>query len=93
MQLAQLPFGHHARRFDHQILAALRFRERNHFANRLGAGHQRHQAIKTKGNAAVRRRTIGQRIKQKAELGARFLRRNAQCGEHLRLHFGAVDPY
>ena len=69
------------------------FGKRDHFADRLGTGHQRHDAVKTEGNAAVRRRAVGQRIEQKAELGACVLRRDAQRREHLRLHFVAVDAH
>ena len=33
-------------------------------------GHQRHQAVQAESNAAVRRRAVGQGVKQETELGA-----------------------
>ena len=93
MQLAQLLLVDRARRVGEQVLRALRLREGDHVAQRLGAGHQHHEAVEADGDAAVRRRAVLQRVEQEAELGARFLGVDLERAEHLALHVLAVDPH
>ena len=51
-------------------LRALRLRERDHVADRLGAGHQHDDAVEAERDAAVRRRAVLERVEQEAELRA-----------------------
>ena len=81
------------RRVDEQVLAALRLRERDHVADRFGAAHQRRDAVEAERDAAVRRRAVGERVEQEAELAPLVLRADAERLEHLRLDLGAVDPH
>ena len=53
-----------------QVLRALGLREGDHVADRLGAGHQRDEAVEAERDAAVRRRAVLQRVEQEAELRA-----------------------
>ena len=93
VQLAQLLLVDRARRVGEQVLRALRLREGDHVAERLGAGHQHHEAVEADRDAAVRRRAVLQRVEQEAELGARFLGVDLERAEHLALHVLAVDPH
>ena len=49
------------------------FGKGDHVADRLGARHQRDDAVEAEGDAAVRRRAVLQRVEQEAELLPRFL--------------------
>ena len=93
VQLAQLLLVDRARRVGEQVLGALRLRERDHVAQRLGPGHQHDEAVEADGDAAVRRRAVLQRVEQEAELGAAPPLVDLQRPEHLALHVGAVDPH
>src|SRR5688572_28255575 len=84
-ELAQLLFIDRAGRLHQQVLRTLGLREGDDIADRLGPGHQRHQAVQAEGDAAVRRRAELQVVEQEAELGARLLLRNAQRLEYFRL--------
>jgi hypothetical protein len=84
---------HRARRARQQALRALRLREGDHVAERLGAGHQRDEAVQAEGDAAVRRRAVLQRVEQEAELGLRLFGADVQRAEHLALHLFAVDTH
>ena len=79
------------RRLRQQALGALGLGEGDHVADRLGTGHQRHDAVQAEGQAAVRRRAVLQRVEQEAELELRFLGRDLEGIEHLLLHVGAMD--
>ncbi len=72
-------------------MSGLGFGERNHVANRLGAGHQHHQPIQTKGQPTVRWAAEFQRIQQEAEFIVGFFLTNAQRLEHRPLHLGCVN--
>src|SRR5947209_5178565 len=74
VQLAQLLLRHRRRRIDEEILAALRFRESDHVANRLGAAHKRHHAIEPERNPAMGRSAVLKRIQQETELAPLILR-------------------
>ena len=93
MQLAQLLLVHRRRRLGQQALGALGLGEGDHVADRLGAGHHRHDPVETEGQATVRRRAIAQRIEQEAELGLGLLGIDGQRPEDLALHLLAVDAH
>jgi hypothetical protein len=78
VQLAQLLLVHRRRRLGQQALGALGLGEGDHVADRLGAGHQRDDAVQAEGQAAVRRRAVLQRVEQEAELGLRFFGRDLE---------------
>jgi hypothetical protein len=80
-------------RVGQQALRALRLREGDDVADRLGAGHQRDDAVQAEGDAAVRRRAVLQRVEQEAELDLRSSSSDLQRAEHLALHLLAVDPH
>src|SRR6185503_2436372 len=90
VQLAQLPLIDGARRLGQQTLCALRFRERDHIANRIGTGHHRDDAVEPERDPAMRRRAVLKRIKQEAELRARFLGAQLERAEDLALYFLTV---
>ena len=92
MQLPQLPLLHGVRRMREQTLCTLRLRERDHVADRIGAGHQSHDTIEAKGNATMRRCAILQRLQQKPEFRFGFLFADVERAEHFRLHVLPVDP-
>jgi hypothetical protein len=52
VQLSQLPLVDRAGRVGQQILRALRLRERDDVAQRLGTGHQHHEAVEADRDAA-----------------------------------------
>src|SRR5665647_3963458 len=54
MQLAQLLLIHFTWRIRQQALRALGFGEGNHVTDGFGTGHQSHQAIQPKSQAAMR---------------------------------------
>src|SRR3546814_17825940 len=60
--------------------------EGDHVADRLGAGHQRGDAIDAEGDAAVRRRAVPKRVEQEAVLRLGLLLADAQQLEHRALH-------
>ena len=91
VQLAQCLGIHYTRSLGHDIGRALGFRERDHFTNRLGAGHQHHQAVQAKGQATVGRCTVLQSIEQEAEFLFLFRFTDAQQTEDRLLHFLAMD--
>src|SRR5689334_23884140 len=86
MQLAQLSFIDWTRRMRKQILRPLRFRKRDHVADRFGPGHQGNDTVETKREAAVRRRSVLQCVQQKAEFRARLFRCDIERREYLGLH-------
>src|SRR4029078_3188613 len=90
-KLAPLLVVDRARRLGQQALTALSFRKRDHIADRLGARHQRHDAVEPERDSAVRRRTEPQVVQQEAELRARLVLGNAERAEHLLLDVGAMD--
>src|ERR1700752_3201064 len=73
VQLTQLLVIDRARRMREQVLRALGLGEGDHVADRIGLGHQRHQAIQAEGQAAMRRGAVLERVEQEAELGLRFV--------------------
>src|SRR5258706_2299984 len=91
VQLAQLALGDRRRRAGDEVLAALRLRECDHVADRIGADHQRHQPVEAEGDAAMGRRAVLQRLQQEAEFGLLVFGRNLQRAKHLLLDFLAVD--
>ena len=93
VQLAQLLLVDRPGRVGEQVLRPLRLRERDHVAQRLGAGHQHDEAVEADRDAAVRRRAVLQRVEQEAELRARFLGVDLERAEHLALHVLAMDPH
>ena len=66
-KFAQLPRIDIGGRLRHQVLAAIVFRERHHFADGFFAANQHHQSIETERDATVRRRAESERAKQMAE--------------------------
>src|SRR5437773_886079 len=93
VQFAQLLLGDCGWRVDEQVLAALRFRKRDHVANRFGAAHQRHHPVEAERDAAVRRRAVLECVQQKAELPPLVFGRNAESGKDFLLHLGTVDSH
>lgn len=91
MQFTQLLFINRARSAGEQALGALRLREGDHIANGGCTRHHRDDTVQTEGDAAVRRRTVLQGVKQEAELKLGFFRTNLQCAEDLALNIGTVD--
>ncbi|RMR55269.1 hypothetical protein ALP83_05645 [Pseudomonas syringae pv. actinidiae] len=91
MQLAQRFGIDNARRLGHDVGGALGFRERNHFTNRLRAGHQHHQTVQTKRQTTVRRSAVFQGVEQEAELLLLLVFGDTQQTEDRLLHFLAVD--
>src|SRR6185437_6008135 len=85
-QLVELVVVDVARRLGHQILRRCGLRERNHFANRFFAREQRHHSVDAQRDAAMRRRTVSQRVEKKSESLPRRLIRKPQRLEHARLH-------
>lgn len=68
VQFAQLLLRHRSRSVREQALGALRLRERDHVADRIGAGHHGDDTIKTEGDTAMGRRAELQGVQQEAEL-------------------------
>ncbi|CAM2152284.1 conserved hypothetical protein [Paraburkholderia tropica] len=91
VQFLELTLVDRARRLREQTLRALRLRERDHVADRVGAGHHRDDAVQTERDTAVRRRAVLQRVQQEAELRTRFFRTDLQRAEHLALHVFLID--
>ncbi len=93
VQLLQLLLIHRAGRVGQQALGALGFGEGDDVADALGAGHHGDDAVQAEGDAAMRRGAVLQRVEQEAELGAGLVGADLERGEHLALHFGAVDAH
>src|SRR5262245_42007472 len=93
VQLAQLLLGRRRRRAGEQVLPALRLGESDNIPDGVDAGHQRHEAVEAERDAAVRRRSVLERVEEEAELGALLLARDLHRAEHLLLHFVAVDAH
>ena len=91
MQFAQLLFFNGSRGLREQTLGALRLRERNHVADRIGAAHHRGDAVEAEGDAAVGRRTELEGVEQEAKLLTGFFLANLEGFEDLFLHFFTVD--
>src|SRR6185437_4119451 len=70
-----------------------RFRERNHFAQRLFSREQRRHAVNSQRVSAMRRRAIRQRVQKKSEPPPRRLVRQPQRLEQPRLHILPVNSY
>src|SRR5690606_39690554 len=68
----QLRVADRRRRAGHQALRRSGLRECDHVADRLGAGHQRGDAVDAEGDATVRGRAIAQRLEQEAEFRLRL---------------------
>src|SRR5579863_2480626 len=79
------------RSVGHQVLRLGRLREGDHFADRLLASEQRYDAIDAEGDAAMRRRSVGQRIEEEAEAAAPLLLAEAQHLEYAILQLLLVD--
>jgi hypothetical protein len=90
LQLAQLLVVNHGRRAGHQVHGLRGLRERDHFADRRLAAHQRHDAVEAERDAAVRRRAVFERVQEEAESRAAS---SSECraAEHVPLHVRAVD--
>jgi hypothetical protein len=70
VQLTQLALVDGAGAMCKQILGPLSLGEGDDIADRLGTGHQGHDAVQTEREAAVRGRTVLERIEQEAELSS-----------------------
>ena len=67
MQFTQLFLVNIVRSLSHQTACTLCFRESNNVTDRITFSHNHDQTVKTKGQTAVRRRTIFKSIHHKAE--------------------------
>ena len=76
------------RRFGHQVLRLRGLREGDDFADRLLAREQRHNAVESQRDAAVRRRSIRQRVEEETESAEeRAIRENEERIERERIEF------
>src|SRR5205809_2713599 len=91
MQLRQLFRIDFAGRVDHQILRGSSFRKGHHVANVLGWYQHHHRALYSRSNAAVRWRTVGERVEEETKARARRLLRHTERLEHNGLHIAAVN--
>ena len=81
MQLPQLFLIYRRRCIHHQVLSALRFRERNDVADRFGFAHHGDDTVEAEGNTRMRRCAVLQRVEQETEFGALIFFRAAECGK------------
>ena len=91
MQFAQLFRADRRRRVGHQVDGLSRFRKRDDLANRVLAAQNRNQPIEAEGDAAVRRRTVLERVEEKPESRLRFFVRDLQQLEDEALQRLVVD--
>src|SRR3989441_4213329 len=91
-ELAQLRVVHRGRRLGEETDRALRLREGDPLANRVGARQQHDQAVEAEGDPAVRWCAEGERLQQEAEARVRLALRHAEEREHALLHVRAMDP-
>ncbi len=91
MQFGELLGVDDVGRGGHQLGRLLRLGERDHVAQRVGAGQEHGEAVQAERDAAVRRRAVAQRLEQEAEAALRLVVRDAEQVEHLGLHVRAVD--
>src|SRR5208337_5394072 len=69
----------------------LRFRERNHVAQRVSAAKHHANPIDSKCYSAVGRRSVFERVEQKAEAIDRLFARQPQQFKYLQLQLAAMD--
>src|SRR5262245_11344644 len=93
VELPQLPLVDRRGRLRQQVLRALRLRERDDVADRLGSGYQRGEAIETERDPAVRRRAVPEGVEPECELLPRLRLADRERPEDLLLDLGAVDPH
>ena len=78
-ELAQLRLVDRRRRAGERVGAGGGLRERDHVADRVGAGEPLDDAVEAVGDAAVRRRAVAKRLEQEAEALARPPRRRSRA--------------
>src|SRR3954452_22783033 len=89
--LAQLALVHRSRSAGQRIGAGGRLRKRDHIADRVRTVQLGDPAIEAVGDAAMRRRSVAQRLEQEAEALLGFLGADPERGEDLALDVGAID--
>src|ERR1700683_2141529 len=85
-EFPQLCGRHRCRRFHHQILSGGSLGEGNYFAQAVRSRENHHNAIKSKRDAAVRRRSIFERLEKKAEAQTRFFVCHPESVKDFALH-------
>src|SRR5687768_16854517 len=90
MKVTQLRVRDFRRRLGEQAGRGLGLGEGDYVADRVSARHQHGEAVDAKGDAAMRRRAVLERLEQEAELVLRLLGIDAEHPEHRRLHLLAV---
>src|SRR5258705_4261505 len=66
-ELGQLRVRHRRRRAGERVGTRLRLRERDHLADVLLAGEDRHQPVEPEREAGVRRRAVPEGVEQESE--------------------------
>src|SRR5690242_3168304 len=91
-ELLELRLLRVGRGFEHRVAARLRLREGHHFADVGLLGEQSCPAVDAEGDAAVRRRTVLERVEDRAELLVHALDRVALQEEAALEQIALVDP-
>src|SRR3954449_2124858 len=74
-----------------RVAAAGRLRECHHLADRIGADKRCSEPVETERDAAMRWRSVAERLEQEAELALRLFPRQSDHIEHALLHLAPVD--
>src|SRR6266567_132554 len=93
VQLLELPLFDRTRRAEHEVLVALRLRERDDVAHVLGADDRHHQPVDARGDATVRRHAVLECVEQMPELGPDPLPVHAQDLEDAFLQLAVMDTH
>ena len=91
VQFAQLCFRGFGWRVGERAPCGLGFREGHDVADGFGARHQHDEAVKAKGDAAMRRAAVFECVQQEAEFFLGFFCADAEAFEDALLHVVAVD--
>ena len=78
-------------RVSHEVLGGGGFGEGDDFANGFFTGEKHDNAVDPKGDAAVGRRAIGQRVEEKAKAAAKLFFRQAEGFEEALLNVLSVN--
>src|SRR3954464_8438989 len=74
-----------------RVAAAGRLRECHHLADRVRTDECRSEAVETERDAAMRWRSVAERLEQEAELALRLFPRQSDHIEDALLHLAPVD--
>ena len=91
VKLAQLLFVNRRRSLREEALSALRLREGDDVADRVGFDHHGNDAVETESEAAMGRRTELEGIEEEAELLTSLFGADLKRGKDLLLNVLAVD--